>query len=271
MERRQFSALVAVERLSIGSLHAEFIGPSIGQLAAAAGCDFVMIDMEHSGFSFETVKAGLRFVHDAGLASLVRVPAKDYHFIARCCDVGAQGVMVPMTETAEEARAVVHHAKYPPLGRRGIAFGVAHDDYRPGAMAAKMERGNARTAVVAMIETARGVENVDAVAAVEGVDCLWIGPGDLSASLGIPGDFANSRFISAVAAIRAAAHKHGKGLGSPVQGAADAVRQHAAGLNMATFGGDIWILQSALAAGIAEIRAGLEAVGKEATQGAHDG
>lgn len=81
---KRFADLLRDPGFKVGSYHGEFISPSVGQLALAANCDFVMIDMEHSGFGFETLKTALRHVHDAGLPSLVRTPGKDYHFIARC-------------------------------------------------------------------------------------------------------------------------------------------------------------------------------------------
>lgn len=159
-----------------------------------------------------------------------------------------------MMETAAQAMDVVRSAKYPPLGIRGAAFGIAHDDYAPGSMREKMDAANARTCVIAMIETALGVENIDEIAAVDGVDCLWIGPADLSCSLGVAGEFDHPLFTSAVEAIRAAARAHAKPLGCPLRNGEDAATQQRAGVSLGTFSADVALLRAALAAGVAEIR-----------------
>lgn len=120
---------------------------------------------------------------------LARVPATEYHFIARLLDLGAMGVMVPMVKTREQAEFIVSCTRYPPLGRRGSAFGVAaHDDYTEGGAADKMAAIHARTLVICLIETAKAIENVDAIAAVPGVDVLWLGHGDLTSFMGIQGN-----------------------------------------------------------------------------------
>jgi 2-keto-3-deoxy-L-rhamnonate aldolase RhmA len=109
------------------------------------------------------------------------------------------GIMVPMVETAEQAKAFVDCTKYPPVGRRGAAFNVAaHDDYSGGAEADKIAQANARTMVIVLVETAKGIENVDAFAAVDGVDVVWLGHYDLTNFMGIPGQFDNPKFHMAV-------------------------------------------------------------------------
>ena len=107
---------------------------------------------------------------------MVRVPRGEYHFIARALDVGALGVMVPMVGSADEAGHIVACTRYPPVGRRGAAFGFAHDDYEGGDVASKIAAIHARTLVIAQIETAEGLADVEAIAATPGVDALWLGP-----------------------------------------------------------------------------------------------
>ena len=176
--------------LKLGHFLIEFATPGIGHILKGAGCDFAFIDMEHSGFSFETVKSAVRYCEAAQLPAIVRVPSKSYHHIARAADIGAEAVMVPMVDTDAEARELVSHLKYTPLGARGVALGIAHDNFRgAGPVHERLAAANERTCLFALIETASGVEHVDAIAAVEGVDGLWIGHFDLSSSLGIPGEF----------------------------------------------------------------------------------
>ena len=99
--------------------------------------------------------------------------------LARACDMGAEGVMLPMVASADEAKKILESMKYYPEGGRGVALQVAHDDYRPGPVPQKLAAANKRTTFFAQIETADGVKNADAIAAVDGVDCLWVGHFDL--------------------------------------------------------------------------------------------
>ena len=156
-----FSDLTRSKEIKVGTYIGEFATSGIGRILASAGCDFALVDMEHSGFTFETVKAALRALHDAGIASIVRPASKAGHLVSRACDVGAQGIMPPKLNTVDEARAVLKFMKYAPLGERGVALSIAHDDYAPGSFTQKLEEGNQRTSFVAMIETAEGVDNAE--------------------------------------------------------------------------------------------------------------
>ncbi|MBC7799593.1 MAG: hpch/hpai aldolase [Gemmatimonadaceae bacterium] len=242
-------------RLHAGHFVVEFATPGIGHILAGAGATFCFLDMEHSGFGFETVKTTLRHLEGAGVAGMVRVPSQAYDHVARALDMGAEGVMVPMLGTGEQAAAFVRHAKYWPDGARGCAFGIAHDRYRPGSPAPKMAAANARTTLFALIETAAGARNADAIAATPGLDCLWVGHFDLSASLGVPGDFGCRAYRDAQEAICAAAQRHGKALGRLVGGMAEAEAAVQDGFTLIAYGGDIWLLQQAVAAGVQGIAA----------------
>lgn len=256
MSKPSFQKLTKNRNLKVGTFIAEFATPAIGQIIKNAGCNFAMVDMEHTGFGFETVKSTLRFLHDAGVASLVRPPSKEYHHIARACDMGAQGLMPPMLGTAEEARRIVNVMKYAPEGTRGVALGIAHDDYTSGPVIKKFAEANEKTSLVALIETSEGIENVDQIAAVKGIDCLWIGHFDLSCSLGIPGQFDHQDFVAASNRVIAAAKSHNKSVGRMVATVEDGIALHAAGFDMIMYSSDIWLLQTALETGVKELHAG---------------
>ena len=252
-----FRTLITAGPVPIGTYLGEFATPGIGEILAATGCDFVFVDMEHSGFSFETSAQLLRNLHGAGLATLLRVPSKASHHLQRGADIGAQGVIAPMVNTADEARACVSALKYTPQGTRGVALGIAHDNYRKQPVADALRRANAQTGFVALIETAQGLENCEEIAAVPGVDAVWIGHLDLSASLGIPGEFENPVFTDAIARIMAAAQASGVSVGRLVASPQEAARCHREGCRMICYLGDIWLLQKALGDGIADIRSQL--------------
>jgi 2-keto-3-deoxy-L-rhamnonate aldolase RhmA len=243
-----------------GHFIVEFATPGIGHILKNAGCDFVLFDTEHSGFGFETIKNAVRWFEAARLPAIVRVPSKAYDQMARAADMGAEGIMVPMVDTGAEARELVSNLKYTPDGRRGVALGVAHDGYGgSGTVAERLRAANARTCLFAQIETASGVEEADAIAAVDGVDCLWVGHFDLSASLGIPGEFTNPKFLKAIARVDAACKKHGKALGRLVPDSATGVDYRGRGFNLLCWSGDVWALQAAIRAGIDGMREGIAA------------
>jgi 2-dehydro-3-deoxyglucarate aldolase/4-hydroxy-2-oxoheptanedioate aldolase len=198
---------------ALGAMVFEFFTPGIARICANAGAEFVMYCMEHTGAGFETLKPQFALCRATGITPLVRVPATEYHFVARALDCGALGVMVPLVDTREQAERIVSFTRYPPEGRRGAAFGFAHDDYRSGDVVTKMRDIHARTLVICMIETRAGLDNVEAIAAVDGVDVLWLGHFDLMNFLGIPGQFSHPQYRDAVKRIATAAAKHGKSAG----------------------------------------------------------
>ncbi len=242
---------------AFGTMVFEFFTSGLPAICRAAGAEFLIYDMEHSGVSFETIKAQIASCKGAEIAPFVRVPDRDYHLIARALDIGATGIMVPMVESAEQARAIVSCTRYPPTGRRGSAFNVAaHDDYTMGGVAEKIATANERTLVICLVETAAGIDNVDAIAAVEGVDVVWLGHFDLTSSMGIPGAFDDPRYLAAVDALVAACKRHGKCPGF-LAGDAKWVKDYRAkGFRMWCYGADVTLFQGALAQGIGALKQG---------------
>ena len=164
----------------VGTMLFEFFVPGIPRLMAHTGAEFAIYDLEHTGTSFETLRMLAAASRGPSPVPMCRVPATEYHFMARALDVGMLGLMIPMVESAEQARKVVEATKYPPLGRRGAGLGMGQDDYESGSTAVKIEALNARTFIIAQIESPAGLENLDAIGAIDGIDCLWIGHNDLS-------------------------------------------------------------------------------------------
>ena len=256
------SALKAMSKTKspkFGHFIVEFATPGIGHILKSAGCDFVLFDLEHSGFHFETVKSVMRYFEAAELPAIVRVPSKEYHHIARAMDMGAEGLMLPMVSTAEEAGQIVHGMKYHPAGGRGVALQVAHDRYRPGAVPEKFAAANNRSTLFCQIETAAGVKNAEAIASVDGVDALWVGHFDLSVSLGIPGQFDHPDFRRAIDRTIAACQKHKKALGRLVPTVELGIELYGAGFDFICYSGDVWVLHNALAEAITGLREGVKA------------
>jgi len=252
-------AMAKTKSPKFGHFIVEFATPGIGHILKSAGCDFVLFDLEHSGFHFETVKSVMRYFEAAELPAIVRVPSKEYHHIARAMDMGAEGLMLPMVSTAEEAGQIVHGMKYHPAGGRGVALQVAHDRYRPGAVPEKFAAANNRSTLFCQIETAASVENAEAIASIDGVDALWVGHFDLSVSLGIPGQFDHPDFRRAIDRTVAACQKHKKALGRLVPTVELGVELYRAGFDFICYSGDVWVLHNALAEAITGLREGVRA------------
>lgn len=185
----------------------------IAQIAKTAGFDSFYIDMEHNSFSFETTSQLCQAGLAAGIAPLVRVPSIAPHHISRALDGGALGVIAPHIHSAREAEGIVRAAKFAPLGERSIAGGLPHLQFRAFPAEETMSALNAATMVVIMIESAEALEQIDEIAAVEGVDLLLVGTNDLCASLGIPGQLDHDKVHRAFAKGIEACRKRGKHLG----------------------------------------------------------
>ncbi|MEO1695188.1 MAG: aldolase/citrate lyase family protein [Pseudomonadota bacterium] len=231
-----------------GAMIFECFTPGIAQIMANAGCEFVLYDMEHTGVGIDSMKWQVACCRGLGIVPLARPPRGEYRDIATLLDVGMAGVMIPMVESAEHARAIVEAAHYPPRGRRGAAFGFAHDGYKPGPPADKIAAAAESTLVIAQIETERGLENVEEIAAVDGIDALWVGHFDLTNFLGIPGAFDDPRFTRALDRIVKAGQAAGKGLGFLPGDAATAAAYTDRGFNMLAAGTDMALLTSGVRA-----------------------
>jgi len=240
--------------VSIGTFVFEFNTTGVGRLASQAGAEFTVFDMEHTGWSLETIRMLIATSRSTEMIPMVRVPATDYHFIARVLDMGAMGIMAPMVESAQQAEQMVQSAKYPPVGRRGAAFGVSHDDYSGGDIVEKIESANRESLLIAQIETERGVEQADAIAAIPGIDVLWIGHFDLTNSLGIPGQFEHPRFLGALDQVLAACRKHGKVPGFMAGDVATGKKLLDQGFRILAYGGDLWLYQAAVREGVSELQ-----------------
>jgi 2-keto-3-deoxy-L-rhamnonate aldolase RhmA len=239
---------------AFGAMIFECFTPGMPQICRNAGAEFVLFDMEHSGLSFETLKVQFALCRGLDIVPMVRVPRGEYHFIARALDLGAMGVMVPMVATAAEAEHIVACTRYPPAGRRGAAFGFAHDDYQGGDVTAKIAALHARTMVIPQIETAEGLASVEAIAAVPGVDALWLGHFDLTNFMGIPGAFRHPEYLAAVRRIAAACEAHGKAAAFLAADDSWAREYRGYGFRLFAFGVDHAKLQAALAHGLAVLR-----------------
>ena len=254
MRQNQVKRKLARGETASGTMFIEFATRGIGPLAAAAGAEFGVFDMEHSGWSIETIGNLMASTRSTDLVPLVRPPAVQYDYIARVLDMGAMGIVVPFIDEPEQAEFVVRCTRYPPAGRRGTAFAIGHDDYLPGDVGQKMRSANDEVMVVVQIESTRGLENVEKIAAVKGVDALWIGQFDLSTSMGIPGDVGHPEFQDAQRRILKACQTAGVAAGYGSLFLDDVVAAREQGFRYLVYTADLWIYQRALRDGLEFIR-----------------
>jgi 2-keto-3-deoxy-L-rhamnonate aldolase RhmA len=180
------------------------------QLARSTGHHAVLIDLEHSSMSTDTAAALCTAADALGLTALVRIPERDYGIIGRVLDGGAHGIVAPRIETAEQAADVAAACRFPPHGRRSQIAQVPATGMRPTPATELNPTLNQSTIVKILIETPAGIANAEEIAAVEGVDMIALGANDLTAELGVPGDYRDPRVREAVATLGEACRKHGK-------------------------------------------------------------
>src|SRR5690625_2311697 len=171
--------------------------PLVAEICAGAGMDWTLIDMEHSPNSLESVTAQLQAVSGYPISPGVRVPTNDRVVITQLLDTGAQNILVPMVSTAEEAQAAGAAMHYPPRGRRGVGSALARSA-RWNRVDNYLQHASEYVSLFVQIETATGVENAAEIAAVDGVDGVFVGPSDLAASMGHLGQQAHTEVIAAV-------------------------------------------------------------------------
>lgn len=189
------------------------LGSSVtAEMAGLAGFDWVLLDHEHGPGSDSTILHQLQAVSATPASCLVRVAANEPPRFKRVLDAGAHGVMVPYVSTADEARAAVRALRYPPHGMRGVAkltrassFGARFDDY--------FAHAHEWLVTLTQIETTDALDNAAEIAAVDGVDVLFVGPMDLTTSMGISGQYDDARFHDALGEVADAAREHGKAAG----------------------------------------------------------
>ncbi|KQR21266.1 HpcH/HpaI aldolase family protein [Microbacterium sp. Leaf151] len=216
----------------------------VAEVAAGSGLDWLLIDMEHSATSLESVLTQLQVAAAYPVTPVVRVPWNDPVIIKRVLDVGAQNLIVPMISTADEARAAVAATRYPPTGIRGVGSALARsarwnriDGYLAGAAE--------HVSLTVQIETTAGVANAAEIAAVEGVDAVFVGPSDLSASMGLLGQQSHPDVVAAVHAVFAAAQDAGTPVGVNAFDPAVADAYLDAGADFVAVGADVALLARA--------------------------
>lgn len=205
-----FKRAITSGRKQIG-LWSHLCNPISTEILSRSGFDWLLLDMEHSPNEVPDILAQLHAMTGSEATAVVRPPWNDMVTIKRLLDVGAQTLLIPYVQTVEEARQAVSYTRYPPLGVRGFAGAPRASGY--GRIKDYAKHSSDEICVMVQIETASGLSNLDAVCAVDGIDGVFIGPGDLSAALGHLAEPKHPDVLTTIDAAIATIRRHGKAAG----------------------------------------------------------
>ncbi|RFB81146.1 HpcH/HpaI aldolase family protein [Methylovirgula sp. 4M-Z18] len=210
------------------------------EIVAGSGTDWVLIDGEHSPNHLRSIMAQLQVLGGFACEGVVRLPSDDSNLIKQAMDIGARSLMIPNVRTADQARAIVAAMRYAPAGVRG--FSVGHRANAFGRIANYHANARTQQLLAVQVECGTGVANASEIAAVDGVDAIFVGPGDLSTNMGEMGNPGAAKVQTAIASVQNAAAAKGKwsGILAPVK--ADADRYLANGFTMVAVGSDLGLL-----------------------------
>ncbi len=204
---------LAAGQLALGMVLRQARTIDVSTIAKTCGFDWISIDMEHTSLDLDTAAQIANASLAVGITAIVRVPGKEHYHASQLLDAGAQGIMVPHVDSADEARAIVSNCRFPPVGKRSLASVQPQLAFANLPAEDVIRKVDEEVILVTMLESPEAIENADAIAAVPGVDVLHIGIGDLCAEMGIPGKFSDQRVERAFRVVSKACHRHGKHAG----------------------------------------------------------
>jgi 2-keto-3-deoxy-L-rhamnonate aldolase RhmA len=224
--------------------------PVAAEICAGAGFDWLLVDLEHGSATEANLLPQLQAVAASAVTPIVRVEANERPRFTKALDAGAEGVMVPRIADAADAERAVSHLRYGPAGVRGVALLNRAGGYGERGRE-NVDTFDERVVGVIQIESPGAVAEVDAIAAIDGVDCLFVGPSDLTHALGIFQRTEHELYVNALDAVREAAARHGKATGVLVPGPAEAARYRELGFTLIAVGSDTSYLAAGARAAVA--------------------
>ena len=256
--KNSMKAALKKGKVVFGPMVSEIRSPAIAVLFAQAGFDFFFIDLEHACFSLETVADMILAARAADIPVIVRSASRQSaDYLSRPLDSGAAGLLVPQIQTREDVQNVVRWCRYQPLGERGMGLSRQHTFFQGGDALETMRRLNEEILIALQIEHKDAVENLPDLLAVEGIDAAFVGPADLSASFGKPGQSKDPQIQSAIRRVVDVCAAHGVIPGIHTDSVEKARYWIDQGMKMIGFCTDIKLIQQVCKASVQELRAGL--------------
>ncbi len=240
----------------VGTMVCMVENPDILQILKVCGFDLVIIDCEHGGIDYAPVGRMLNMGRVIGLPTLVRIPEARREMILKYMEMGAAGFLLPNCDTPEQAKELVNHALYYPDGNRGVSMLRAHCGYnKPANTVEYMKQANADALLICQVESPTSVANIDAILSVPGVDAAFIGPNDLSQSLGLMGQFDHPTVVEAIDKVIAAAKRHNKWSGIHIVGATASLKKWMAkGMTLNLWSNEVTMIMNNAQQGLKELR-----------------
>jgi len=237
----------------LGTMVNLFDNPEIAKIIKVCGFDYFIIDCEHGCFDYSAVANILAMAREVGICGMVRIPEVKREVILKYMEMGAGGLMLPNAENVEQAEKLVEYSKYHPLGNRGVSLlRPATGFEKVGDAVSYMEKVNQETVLIVQVESPTSVKNIDKLLAIEGIDAAFIGPNDLTQSMGILGQYEHADYIAAVDHVIQMAKQTKKFAGIQTMSAPALVPWIAKGMTLNLWGSEVVIMMNAAKEGVAK-------------------
>ncbi|MCX8011573.1 MAG: aldolase/citrate lyase family protein [Desulfobacterota bacterium] len=240
--------------LLVGTMISELRNPNIAYMLAQNGFDFFILDNEHGAYSPETISDIIAAARGADLPVVVRIPEIRRETILKPLDSGAAGLPVPQVNTKGQAEEIIFHSKYPPLGNRGAALRRPHSLYKRVVAGEYLRQANEETFIAVQAETPQAIANLEEITSVPGIDAVFVGPFDLSVSLGIPGDLNHPREIEAIEKVVEICQRRGIFSGIHLFDLAALKTWVNKGMRFVTYSSDVALLADAARNSVSELK-----------------
>lgn len=237
-----------------GTLVTEFYTPNIAKMLDISGFDFFIVDCEHGYFDFTQVANIIAVGRGVGIPVLVRIPEVQRTCILKYIEMGAAGLMIPQSETAEQMQTVINYSKYAPMGERGVSLSRPHSGYGVPNSREYMETSNKKTIIIAQIESKKGIENIDEILSVDGVDLALVGPNDLSQDMNMLGQFYEESFVQSIEKVIESAKRNSKYVGIHASAIEYVQFWQKRGMNVLMWNSDITMMMAKAKEGIKQLK-----------------
>ena len=238
----------------LGTMVTTFASADMAKLLQQYGFDFFIIDCEHGAFTTREVADMIAVARAIGLPAMVRIPEMRREHALKFTEMGANGLLLPNTESAEQARMLVDCTKYAPMGHRGVSLSRPHTDFAKVEGRSYMARANEENILLCQIESRAGVSNIDEILAVDGIDAALIGPNDMTQDYGKLDHFDDPEIVEAIGKVVASAKVHGKFSGAHFGAAAPLLPWISRGMQLNMWSSDIGLMSLGAAAGLPALR-----------------
>jgi 2-keto-3-deoxy-L-rhamnonate aldolase RhmA len=254
MKPNPLRAKLAAGEIVYGTMIQDIRSPSIGQIMARAGCDFVFFDMEHGPFDLGIIADMVKVTRLEGVTPLVRVPGYAYEYLVRPMDAGAMGVMVPRIESRTQVESIVECLMYPPVGVRGLSADKGHNDFNAQGMWEFAEQANKENLIILQIEQEEAVKNIDDILSVPGVGAAVLGPNDLAMSMGIHEKDTLAALEPAIQAVLDSAKKYNIPCGIHIGNLDWLIEWERRGMQLIAYSNDIVFLRTGIQSAINKLK-----------------